>query len=316
MRFIVLGTTEFTQNCAQALLDCGQEVCVIVSLPREMRPHNSADLKNFSKKNFIHYLEVDDINSTESIAFLHRWSADYIISSWPKILNRKVLKIAKQYCIGTHPTTLPYNRGRHPLHWLIVLGARETRLSFFKMEEGIDTGNILLQMPIKIYVQDEIGALVDRVNKAGYLGMKNLCKKLLKNFSFRGKNQNHCVTNYWRKRTPHDVTLDTRMTGETILRIVRSFSRPYPCANLIFENYLLKVTAARIVRNLYGADTLRRLEHGKILKANKNKIQIKVEGDIVELTSKDPLPLALRKADYIYPPTKYMERWGKDLINA
>ena len=68
------------------------------------------------------------------------------------------------FSIGTHPTALPFNRGRHPLHWVIDLGISETKLSFFKMDEGVDTGNIILQCPFQIDEGDEIEDVNSKMN--------------------------------------------------------------------------------------------------------------------------------------------------------
>ena len=71
------------------------------------------------------------INSSKSIKILSYHRADFIFVSWPKIVKADILDTPKYFCIGTHPTNLPYNRGRHPLHWIIALGISETKLSFF-----------------------------------------------------------------------------------------------------------------------------------------------------------------------------------------
>ena len=72
---------------------------------------------------------------------------DFFVSSWPNLISNKVLKIPKFGVIGTHPTPIPMNRGRHPLHWMIALGISNSKISFFKMDETIDGGNILIQEP-------------------------------------------------------------------------------------------------------------------------------------------------------------------------
>lgn len=310
MKFIVLGTSGFILSCVQAIIDAGENVCALVSLPEDERPHNSADVVGFARKRRVPYCEISDINSFASTKLLKKYSPDYILSSWPKILGKAVLEIPKRYCIGTHPTALPFNRGRHPLHWLIVLGIRRSKLSFFVIDQGVDTGNILLQIPFEIAPLDSIEIAVATMNKAAYLGTTRLIKKLCSDPLFQGKKQSQREANYWRKRTPHDVVLDVRMSAEMILRVVRSFSSPYPCAILVFENHLLRVSHARVVKNSVLLAGIERIEHGKILGIKNRRLTIKVDGGIVELFCNKSIPFSLRKAKYIHPPTKYLDSGG------
>ena len=82
------------------------------------------------------------MNSAESLEYIRDKAPDYIFSSWPKLINNDVLAAPRYFVIGTHPTELPRNRGRHPLHWIIDLGIMKTSLSFFMMDQGIDTINL------------------------------------------------------------------------------------------------------------------------------------------------------------------------------
>ena len=179
MRFVVLGTSEFTISCTRGLLDMGGKICALISMPKSLLPNNSADIAGFAKEKGIPYYEMNDINSSENIHILENFSSDYIFSSWPKIIRKEVLNVPKCYCIGTHPTELPFNRGRHPLHWIIAQGITKSKLSFFKIDEGIDSGNILLQIPYEISPEDLIVDLNTTVNESAYRGVKILYKKLL-----------------------------------------------------------------------------------------------------------------------------------------
>lgn len=302
MRFVVLGTSEFTVRCSQALIDSEEEICALISMPRRILPDNSIDISDFAKKNGISYYEIKDINSSESLNLISKFSPDYIFSSWPKILKKEILCVPKIYCIGSHPTELPYNRGRHPLHWLIVLGIQDSKVSFFRMDEGIDTGNILLQTPFYIASDDLIRDVVEKMNVAAYEGLIALCKKFHDDPFYSGVPQKQMLANYWRKRTPYDITLDFRMSTAAIIRTVRSYTLPYPCANLIFEGQLIKIVRASFAPvNMKDSD-IRYIEQGKILKTDGNIIWVKADDAIVELECLDNIPPELAKAKYIYPP--------------
>jgi methionyl-tRNA formyltransferase len=305
MRALVIGTSKFTLRCIDGLLDSGWSLCAIISLIEELRPNNSTDISTYAKKRRIPYHEIDDINSPESHALISSYYPDYLFSSWPKIIGRSILDIPRICCVGTHPTELPFNRGRHPLHWLIAMGISETKLSFFRMDEGVDTGNILLQIPIEISNKDAIIDVVAKMEEAAYSGVKLLCDRFSEDPFYAGIPQDHTKANYWRKRTPHDVTLDLRMSASTVLRTVRSFMAPYPCANLIVSRYVLKIVSASLVEMATTSD-LQRLEPGKVIHIRDNEIRVKVDDAIIDLKAKDLVPQAIQKIEYIHPPSVYL----------
>ena len=131
MKIIVLGTSEFVIQCIRGFLDSGNQIALIVSLKREHLPDNSIDMSKYALKNKINYLEVIDLNDEKNSSILKSYHPDLIFSAWPKILKKPILSIPKFGIIGSHPTNLPHNRGRHPLQWEIILGLTRSKLSFF-----------------------------------------------------------------------------------------------------------------------------------------------------------------------------------------
>lgn len=306
MKFVVLGTSEFTLRLASAVLDSSCEVGALVSMPAHALPLNSADVRGFSCQRGIPYHEIEDINSEAAAAILRGCGADYFFSSWPKMMRKETFQIPRRYTIGTHPTELPYNRGRHPLHWLIAQGIPKSTLSFFLMDEAADNGRILLQFPFEIAEKEEIGNLVAKMNDAAYRGARELCGLLRRDGGYDGSPQNQSAATYWRKRTPHDVTLDLRMSCAAVLRTVRSFAPPYPGAILIFENHILRITAASEARTGLAPEDIQRMEPGKIQGIEGGRIRVKAGDGLLDLECASPISPSLRKAKYIHPPMKYL----------
>ncbi|SVD66027.1 uncharacterized protein METZ01_LOCUS418881, partial [marine metagenome] len=201
----------------------------------------------------------------------------------------------------------------HPLHWLIALDIQHSQLSFFEMDENVDTGKVLLQVPFEIFRSDTIADAVKKMNLAGYLGTKMLYERLKKNPALVGKTQDHSQGNVWRKRTPHDVTLDLRLSTDLIIRIVRSFAPPYPCANLIYKKDIIKISDAVVAKQNIAIEDVHRLEPGNILHIEKKAITIKAANEAITLISKDELPESILSAKYIHPPSYYMQKWPEVL---
>ena len=312
MKFIVLGTSEFTINCARAILDAGQSIVALISMPKELLPNNSVNIQLFASKNDIPYHELTDINCSKSFDLLNNYNPDYIFSSWPKIINKEILQIPSRFVIGTHPTKLPYNRGRHPLHWLISLGITETTLSFFQMDANVDNGRILLQIPFSINQKNTILDAVHKMNKIAYESTKELCRQL-ESKSNVSQIQDQTKSNYWRKRNPYDIILDLRMPALLISRIVRSFTLPYPCAKLIWKNTVIPISKISIVDTNLSREELQRIEPGKIILVDNTILRVKVDDAIIDLVSTISLPMELNRATYIHPPSKYILKYRDEI---
>jgi len=305
MRFIVLGTSDFTLSCSSALLQCGAQIAALVSLPRHELPDNPAQVGAFAAAHDVPYHEISDLNAPESVALLKGLQADYIFSSWPRIIGAEVLGIPKFCTIGTHPTELPRNRGRHPLHWLIALGIPQSKLTFFRMDQGVDTGTVLHQEPFSVGADDDIATLVARVNNIAFAGTVALHGLLQADPAAPGAVQDQAQANYWRKRTPHDSLIDPRLSVACVLSAVRCFAPPYPGACLIVNDQVLRITAADRGQPHEGAVTAN-LEPGKVLGWGERELTLKVADGTVRLTSRESIPEAVRQARYIHPPTRYL----------
>ena len=88
-----------------------------VSLPKGLLPNNSDGLKSWSEKLSIKYFEVNGVDSHEFKEIIKSTDPDLLIVNWPRIINKSVLNLFRLGAIGSHPSQLPWGKGRHPLHW-------------------------------------------------------------------------------------------------------------------------------------------------------------------------------------------------------
>lgn len=306
MRIVALGTTQFLLACADGLRSSGIDVCCLISLPSGDLPDNSCNIKAQAAEWRCEYFEVSDINSTAATELLSSLKPDIIFSAWPKIIKGHVLAIPRFGVIGSHPTPLPRNRGRHPLHWQIVLGISDSKLSFFKMDEGVDSGPILLQSPYSITPDDTTHSLGEKVNAVAKSAARQLGALLLDADGVPAvQPQDHSKASYWRKRGWYDVIIDPRMTSEDILRLIKSFAVPYPCALLVYEDNVYHITHGRLLSRQEAPDDISDLEPGKVLKTAEHSIQFRCADSAVEVTTREPLTAQAARQKYIFPPSKY-----------
>ena len=307
MRFVILGSSELTLDFFKVIKKSNHEIASLISLNKENLPNNPANIGKFAKKNNIEYFETGDINSIESIRFLKSLEADFFVSTWSKIISNKVLEIPKFGIIGTHPTPIPMNKGRHPLHWMIALKIKKSQLSFFLMDEGIDTGNVLLRESFNL--GKDIISANNNVNKAASKGLKKVLKLLDKDPSFLGQKQSKLNANTWRKRSEHDISIDPRMSAEIIIRIIRSFCKPYPMARLyIGKDLYLNLVSAKLLKEEKLRKNWVNYEYGHIFKSFRDEIWMKVDKGVILLKvdcSKIEIDLEELKGQKIFPPSYY-----------
>jgi len=310
-KFVLYGNSHMINFFAKAILESKKcDLVGIVTLKKDLLPLNSVNLSAFSNQHSIAYIETEDINSYKTQHEIKRLSPDIAVISWPKIIKQEVLNIPNLYSIGTHPSHLPLNRGRHPLHWFICLNIFSTTLSFFKMDEKIDNGDIILQEDFFIKSNGTINDFNDSMYTAAYNGMLKLCQLLVLD-QLKFKKQHTKKATYFRKRNFFDSLIDIRMSAKSIINHVNSFIQPYNCATLIIEKNIYYIKNVQI---LYKSEII--IEYGKVLFMDKTYIDIKVEDYVVRLFFKDKVVI-IENLSYVYTPTyyynKYNEYWKEKL---
>ena len=283
MKFVVLGTTSITLAMANGILDSGYDVSLMVGLENDLLPDNSVAIDDYCSSMELKYIACRKIDQNDTLRKIEQTQPDIILSSWPHFIPNEVLKIPKLGAVGSHPTPLPYGRGRHPIHWSIVMGIDRLDMCFFWMDNGFDTGNILMRVPF------EVGSLhIDQVMKnledATYNGVKRLCNDARKQRLGCGENQKIGGT-VWPKRTLDDVVLDPRLTAKMIISIVRSFSEPYGCALLYVScGKALKIKNAIALKRSQRPANWSYQAHGYVFDYTENTITIRVADAVVVLS--------------------------------
>jgi len=134
--------------------------------------------------------------------------------------------------VGFHPAALPANRGRHPLIWSLALGLEQTASTFFFMDAGADSGDILLRRALAIDPTDDARTLYDKVCACALEQITQFVSQLA-NGSFAREPQAHAQANIWRKRGMADGKIDWRMSAVSVHNLVRALAKPYVGAHLL-----------------------------------------------------------------------------------
>jgi methionyl-tRNA formyltransferase len=196
-------------------------------------------------------------------------NADVIFCfGWSNLIENDILNLCPLGVIGFHPALLPDNRGRHPLIWAKVLGLTKSGTSFFFMDEGADTGDLLDQKEFQILFEDTASTIYQKMINNALKQVESFLPKL-QNGSYQRVKQNNSG-NTWRKRAVVDGLIDFRMTSEAICNLVRGLTRPYAGAHCISNGEEIKIWEVEIEKY-----DLQNIEPGKVLGLIGNNIKVK-----------------------------------------
>lgn len=283
MRIVFIGAVELSLHILERLVELDAEVVGICTLLKSRLNSDHRDLSGFGACHGIPSVHVNDINSIEILKWIQDKSPDIIFCiGWSTLIKQNLLKLAPRGIIGYHPAALPANRGRHPLIWALVLGLKKTASTFFFMDEGADTGDILSQKEIAITEQDDARSLYDKVLQTALNQMEEFLPQLAMN-SFERIKQNDQIANVWRKRGPADGQIDWRMSAQSIHNLVRGLAKPYIGAHFMVDGAEIKVWKTRIVLE-YTVN----IEPGKVLLQKNGQLVVKCGVDALLLLDIDP----------------------------
>jgi methionyl-tRNA formyltransferase len=279
MKILFIGSVQFSKEELLQSIKSSAEVVGVCTLSESSFNSDHCDLSPVAENNEIPVHYVKDINSSETLNWIKDKKPDVIFCfGWSRLLKKEILNIAPMGVVGFHPALLPQNRGRHPIIWALALGLSETGSTFFFMDEGADSGDILSQEKIRILPEDNAGSLYHKITDTA-LGQIKKFIPMLKTGNFERLKQNHSESNYWRKRGIEDGEIDWRMSAQSIKNLVRALTKPYPGAHFTREGKEMKVWEVEVLKD----ENHEHIEPGKVLKIEGTNVVVKCDVDSVLL---------------------------------
>lgn len=235
MKFAFVTCVQIGLSCMEAIYEINGSLDLIISIPDEKAKKKSGRIyvDDFAKKHSIPVLKSNHINDEVVIEAIKEYGIDWVfIIGWSQIASKEVIEASNQGVIGAHPTLLPVGRGRAAIPWAIIKGLDRTGVSFFKMNEGVDTGLLLRQEEVPIEKNETALTLYNKVNTAHETLIKKLFIDLLDN-NVEGIVQDESKATYWEGRQPQDGELSEAMTLDQVDKLVRATTKPYPGAFIL-----------------------------------------------------------------------------------
>jgi methionyl-tRNA formyltransferase len=287
MKILFIGAVDFSAHALRKLINMQANMVGVCTLRHSNFNADHYDLTPIARDANIPSRFTPDINDENVIQWIRERDPDVIFCfGWSRLIRKPLLKIPKLGVIGFHPTALPENRGRHPLIWPLVLGLKKTASTFFFMDEGADSGDILSQIEVPIDDADDAGTLYSKITNMAIKQIEDFVPRLTAGGVCRMP-QDARLANTWRKRGPLDSRIDWRMSAYAIHNLVRGLTRPYWGAH--FDHKGQSIT---VWRTLVETSCPVNLEPGKILRVDGMDVVVKTGDCAIRLLNYEPkIPL-------------------------
>ena len=283
MKIVFIGSVKFSADMLQQLVETDTDIVGVCTKKESVFNADHVDLRSICELNEIPWIYSENINSESTSSWIRTLNPDVIFCmGWSEIIKEELLRIPPLGVIGFHPTALPKNRGRHPLIWSIVLGLKQTASTFFIMDSGADSGDIISQVGIQIEHEDNVNDLYKKVTEAAKKQILEIVSKLSSE-TIERRSQNDAEANVWRKRGISDGLIDWRMSAESVHNLVRGLSKPYVGAHFTFEGMEIKVWKTTVL-----TDVPANIEPGKILFISEEGPVVKCGTGAICLTQTEP----------------------------
>ncbi|MDP2681405.1 MAG: methionyl-tRNA formyltransferase [Deltaproteobacteria bacterium] len=244
-----MGTPEFAVPSLRALIEVGENVVAIVTQPDKPRGRGKKltppPVREAALKHNIPVFQPEKIKDEPFITAISNFSPDVIaVVAYGKILPKAILDIPPKGCINVHASILPKYRGAAPINWAIINGEKETGITTMLLDEGMDTGDMLLTEKVEIRDDDTTSSLHDRLK---YIGADLLIKTIkdIKSETIRPIPQDDSQATYAPMLKKEDGRIDWTMKAEEIKNLIRGLN-PWPGAYTRWDGKQIKIFKAEV----------------------------------------------------------------------
>jgi len=296
LKIIFAGTPHFAATALQALLSSTFEVVAVLTQPD--RPSGRgmqlipSPVKQLALQHDIPVLQPVTLKTPEAQQQIAAIRADVmVVAAYGLILPLAVLQMPAYGCLNIHASLLPHWRGAAPIQRAILAGDTETGITIMQMDEGLDTGAILLQKKCMIDVIDTAQTLHDKLARLGAEAIVEALNYLKKGILI-GQQQDPMQASYAQKIVKSEAKLDWTKSAAELELEVRAYN-PVPVAFAVFKDTTLKVWQASKSEETGG-------NPGIVLNVDKRGIQVACgQGSLILEVLQRPNGKALSVSQFI-----------------
>ena len=283
MRIIFAGTPDFAVPALSKIHNSNHQVVAVYCQPDRPKGRGkvltSCAVKNFALENKLDVIQPENFSNEQNLKKLISLEPDIIIvAAYGQILSKEALNLPKFGCLNIHASLLPRWRGAAPIERAILSGDKETGISIMQMNEGLDTGDILLSRKQNIANSETAGSLTESLS---IMGADLIMETIEQLPELDARTQDHTKANYAKKILKNESRIDWNQSAENINQMIRAFNpRPIAQSNadaIEFKDKALRIIEAEVILSQSSKPP------GTVIEQNKQVCHIATGGGILSL---------------------------------
>ncbi len=287
MRIIYMGTPEIAATILERLLETPHEVVMVVTQPDRPKGRGGkmtcSPVKALAVERGIPVFQPERLRNPENVRVLEEAAPDMIVvAAFGQLLPKSVLDMPKYGCINVHASLLPAYRGAAPIQWAILNGESETGVTIMYMNEGLDTGDILLRKSVEIAADETGGSLHDKLAILGGEALMEAIPKIIDG-TLLPIPQGETTTEYAKQLDKKMGNLDFTWPAAKLERYVRGLN-PWPSAYTSYQGLNLKIWWAQAVE----AQVQGQYEPGQVVCVTKDYFDVQTGDGVLRILELQP----------------------------
>lgn len=282
MRVIFMGTPDFSVGTLEALIQAGHQVVLAVTQPDKPKGRGGKmqfpPVKETALEHGIPVFQPRKVREPENIEELKKYQADVIVVvAFGQILPREILELTPYGCINVHASLLPSYRGAAPIQWAVINGETVSGVTTMQMDEGLDTGDMLLKTEVPLEPEETGGSLHDKLAAAG----ASLCVRTLKALeegTVTPKKQGESPTAYASMLKKEMGEIRWEEPAISIERLIRGLN-PWPSAYTGWQDKTMKIWEAEVLEEDSGQ------EPGTVVRVDKDGFLVQTGKGLLKVTA-------------------------------
>ena len=256
MKIVFMGTPDFSVGIIKALHDSHHEVVLAVTQPDRPKGRSgkliASPVKEYAEKEGIEVFQCEKIRDAQAVERLKKTGADlFVVAAFGQILSKEILDMPRYGCINVHASLLPKYRGASPIQQAVLDGEKVTGVTIMQMNEGLDTGDILIAKEVPIDEKETGGSLFDKLARAGSV-LVTEALDAIEAGKLTPVKQDDEKASYSGIIKKEKGRVDLAGSAVSIERLIRAFD-PWPSAYTTFSGKTLKLWKADVTDNEGGA---------------------------------------------------------------
>ncbi len=282
MKVVFMGTPDFAVGALESIIKAGHEVTCVVTQPDKPKGRGKevqiSPVKACALKYDIPVFQPVKIKTEEAVAQLRTYEADiFVVAAFGQILSKEILDMPKYGCVNIHASLLPKYRGAAPIQWAVIDGEKQTGVTIMQMNEGLDTGDILMQEVVVLDAKETGESLFDKLAVCGAdLIVKALVR--IEEGSLVPLKQDDSKSTYAKMLRKEIGRLDFSQDAVILERKIRGLNS-WPSAYTHFKGKTLKIWDADVVeKNSFTVNS-----YGEVCEVTKDSFSIQTGNGLLKI---------------------------------